>query len=232
MITLDLIPCSEQAIDLETDRRLTRGTSSGKERLSGRITVSEPAVLPITPDLVKDDPELTSFLQINQGLYRFFLLYLNCTFYPAEGEPFENAWLKVQLAGQSQGDAKRPVVWSMRPENQIKNIQISATVKLGGSLKFIDTGLDTGGEVQKTWSQEKAFIRAYSIEPEPFWEFNAVEGAEIGGNYHLSMIVRQDQNAAGAGKIELRATIRRKKLGLLPYKADFPTSAQASIRFS
>jgi hypothetical protein len=229
MITLDLPSLIEKPVELASDQRVVRGSNRLKERLPGLISVSQPRAMQITHEVVKDDAELSGFIQSNQAQFKFFLVHLYSTFYPTEGEPFEQAWLTIKLARQDGRSEPLPVVWSMRPESLTKNIEISTTVKLGGSLKFMDLGAEAGGDMKKAWNEEKDFLRAYSIDSAPFWEFNALDQAEIRGTYHLTLIVRTENNVAGMGNIQLRATIQRKKLGLIPYRADFPSEAQASI---
>lgn len=231
MITLNLPETKPQTIEIRSEDRVTKGLLKKEEdRLPAVAALSNPIAQLVTPKMVKDDPELVEFIKSNAAEFKFCLLHATCTFYPLEDEPFEQAWLNVTLSCADGREVQKPTVWSMRPEWQATELQISSETSLGSKLKFQDIGFDASNKVVTSWKKELTFLQGYLIDSDPFWEFNATKTAEIRGNYKLSMIIRVPASISGISTLALRAVIKRKKLGLIPYMSDFPTAPEFSVK--
>jgi hypothetical protein len=229
MLTLELPDTNPILVEIRSDEAVTKGGPAVKDQIVGVVALGEPYVLPITLETVKDDLELTDFITANSTEASFFVLHTACTFYPQEGEAFVKAWLNFTLARDDGGEAPKPIVWSMRPEKQITEVQLSSSAKLGASLKFQDAGVEAGTDIATSWKQEIPYLQAFLIDSEPFWEFTANDKAVLKGTYKLSMIIRVPTTTVGVSKMTLRTTVQRKKMGIIPYTTDFPNAPQFAI---
>lgn len=234
MIKLELPETQLQPVDLKILPYQTKGSFSGDasqlDRLTGRVSLGQVWSRSITADTVKSDENLLSFFQANASAADFYLTHMKCTFKPAEKEQFMQAWINISLARDDRGREPRPVMWSMQPEKLARNVEVTKEVTLGASLKFEDIGTEAGGKREEKWTVEKVFLQAYGEgESEAYWQFNQTAGVEIDGLYSLNMIIYCPKNIKVRGTVSLRATVKRKRLGILSYTTDHPDASQITF---
>lgn len=215
---------------LEPEVRATKGGKQAPaERLEGWVSLGEPVVLPLTPERLADDPALRDFVAREE--FAFCLVHLACSFRPREGEPFANAWLEVLLARADGMPRPLPVAWSMYPRRLEKAVEVSRTVRLGASLKVEDiAGAESGMEQEERWTHHEVYLQALNeLQPNPIWEFHSTPRAEIRGLQRLVLVVRAPKAAPAQATVRLSATVRRKRLGIIPYTTAHPGAPDTSF---
>ena len=230
MIKLDF-ETSPTLVEMRSDAPVTKGGSHIEDHLSGVVALSEPYVAPITVEMVNDDAALADFLNANTGQASFFRLHTTCTFFPQEGEPFKKAWLTFTFSRADGDDTDKPTVVSMAPARLGTPVKMSKSVSVGPSLKIESFSIDGKLIKDEEWEANKIYLEAFLVDSNPFWEFKATEQVALQGSYQLSMTVRVPTAVSGMSKMALRATIERKRLGLIPFTTDFPESPQFSVMF-
>lgn len=119
-----------------------------------------------------------------------------------------------------------PMAWSMKPHRLEDLIEISSTIKIGGSLKFLEeTAVKGGYEREETRTRKEPFIVALNeLQFNPTWQFSRLETIGISGSYSLALIVRTSKASVTQGTVNLSATIQRRRLGLIPYRVPLPNA--------
>jgi hypothetical protein len=208
-----------------------------EERLAGRIEVGEPGAIPLTLERVGDDQELRHFLEGDSKDYDFSLVHLSCTFDPPEDEPFTEAWLTVVLSHghSSGGGADDPIAWSMKPLRLNRRINETRKVTLGGQLKLLEglVGIEAQREVNKQEEVLKPFLQAFNLmNPDPYWRFRETGTIHIDGAYRLALVVRGPKGTAMRGVVAAEALVKRKHLGIVPYRALFEDRPQLAFQIA
>lgn len=234
MVSFDLPEPTWHELALEPETVTTKGAPSAPaERLEGWISLGQPVSVPVTLESVADDAELRQFLTAHRAEFKFYLVHLACTFRPAAGEKFANAWLEVKLAREDSTPEPLPIAWSMEPHRLEKAVEFSRTVKLGASLKLagLVTGPEASVEEQKKWTDAEIFLEALNeLQSDPVWEFTMTKSTEIRGLHRLAMVVRVPREAPAQGHVSLSASVQRKRLGLIPYRGTFPDAPYLTFR--
>jgi hypothetical protein len=237
MITMELpekITWHETVLEPD-ESRITKGVDvAGAGQLKGWVSLGEPVIFPITLDEVpEDDPDLRQFLAANGATYNFYMVHLACTFRPADGESFDKAWLAVDLSREDGLPQPQPIAWSMKPTKLDKLVEISRTVKLGATLKLAEivVGPEAGLEQERKWTGSEIFLEALNeLQPNPIWEFSRTNSVEIRGGHRLVLVARTPKEAATQGAVSLSASVERKRLGIIPYRAAFPQAPDLAFR--
>jgi hypothetical protein len=193
-----------------------------REPLRHRISVGGPVYRRIEADSA-DDAELRRFLQEEAAHSDFYLLHLTCTLRPAEDEPFTEALIELVLtrAGNTAaGDGEEPIAWSMQPDRMIDAVEVTRTVSLGPTLKFLGAGLDlTAGQQRKATKQDVLLEAMYELESTPSWGLYRTESVELRGLYRFHLVVRAAKGADVTGSTLVEAKVRRRRFGVIPYSA-------------
>ena len=236
MIVFEAPEIPEHDLILEPENRITRGSGTESvDPLEGWVSIGEPVPVPLTIDSVSEDKDLVNFLKSeNAEHFKFHRVHLSCTFRP-HNDPFVNAWLKVQLARSDDIQTPQPIAWSMKPRRLEKFVEISRTVKIGASLKILpevaELGIGSGSERKQTWQHNEVFLEALNeLQSDPIWEFTKTDKEPIRKSHRFDLVVRSPKDAVTGGMVSLSATVERKRLGIIPYKAAFPDNPQLTFQ--
>lgn len=206
------------------------------DKLEGWISLGEPISIPITPSFVKEDKELQAYINSGEARdFKFNIIYLDCTFRPRDDEPFVNAFLEIQLLRTDDVQKPKPIAWSMHPRIMAEYIEVSRTIKLGGSLGFVEGVIGIDGEIvrQEKYKYKMLFLKSLNERQwNPIWEFNRTKTSEIIGAQRLALIARIPKGAAIRGTVVLTASIKRRILGIVPYRGVFPDKPQGFFQLS
>ena len=230
---MQLVFGPEQPIDLALEKRNTKGSSAPAfvpSLLQQRFTVGVPQVLALTPQSLKDDPEAAASIEL-LSTTTFNLVTLSCTFYPSKKEPFEEAWLGVQLDSKASNPRAVPIAWSMKPLHDSDLVEEAGTIKLEAGLKFFDAvepklGFELGDKVQR----HENFLTAYGLQQSlPYWNFRATSQRQLEGSFRLALVIRKDKASAASGRISAKATVRKTAALIFTYTASVEPSSSLAF---
>ncbi|GAA4348900.1 hypothetical protein [Angustibacter luteus] len=205
------------------------GGPTSTEPVRQRISVGGPIYRGIDADST-DDPELRHFLAEDAADSDFYLVHLTCTLRHEDDEPFTEVLLEIDL-GES-GSAPAPIAWSMQPDRVTDAVEVSRTVSLGPTMKILGVGVEARGEAGRTLSRQVPSLEAlYELESTPSWALYRTESVELRGLYRFHLVVRAPKDAAVTGTTSVEAKVRRKLLGVIPYRADL-TAVPDALSFT
>ncbi|GAA4070226.1 hypothetical protein [Nonomuraea soli] len=212
---------------MTADARVTRGRPRPAP-VRGAVTLGRPVVQPLTEELAAGDPPLRAFLAEQGGAWRFHLVHLGCSFLPEPGARFAQAWLTVRLARADGVPEPVPIAWSLDPLRSERPVEQTTTVKIGAKAV-----LEAGVEVSTTGSRTEVFLTAYGLQEDTCtWEFTRTAREEIRGGQRLALVARTPGRALAVGEVELRATLVRRRLGVLPYRVALDGGEPLTFRLS
>lgn len=212
-------------LTLQPQQRVMLGGRAGgvAEPLPERISIGQAKCGAV--ERARVDAETRRFLD-GKTASAFWLLELTCSFIADEGEPLERAWLKLQLTA-SPPEAAEPLAWSMEPrslgdpEKVSKKTSFDASLKLKSETVPLEAGPAVSRETTREHTKQVPFVEAHGEgTATPSWIFDRTPITEIRGIHHLRTIVEAPAAGTTEGKISIGATVRRKRLGLVPYEAD------------
>jgi hypothetical protein len=212
MACIDVLDAELEPMDL-VPLGVNKGAISGPTP-SSQPSIGGPVIMALTSDMegLKDDPDLVAYIKQEAGSFRYLVVTLACTFSAAEGETFEEVWVKINLQ-RTDGGAGAPVAWSMKPDKQFSESEVTRTAKFGSDLKLLNAGAEVG--VKRNY--QLVYLEPRNeLQSNPTWYLKSVEGVQIGGSYRFRMVVRAPLVACG-GTIDVSTNIRRKKWGVIPY---------------
>lgn len=210
MLTLEPPDRPRHRYSLIEDSRNTRKAGDQPAHVRGWIELSEAAIIPLDADLAKTSAELASFYKAEAETHHYHYVSFTCSFGPAEGEPFERAWLEVYLSAS--GGGTEPVAWSLSPKDAWDDIELSSKANIGAEFELISAGVD----VETKQGGKSYFLRAYRERlKNPYWEFRSTDTTRIDGTYRFHMITRALAGTVGIGVLKLSATIMKRKFLIL-----------------
>jgi hypothetical protein len=216
--------------DLELDRKVPltlelinadiRGDAPSAPALLDRFSLGLPILIHLSADNLKGDPAAVAYLEQNAG-HEFYLIRLACTFNPNEAEPFREAWLRVSLTGSA-------IAWAMHPSRSFDYEDISKKLNVEVGFKFGvlegKAAYEGGGDSKR----ERIFLEAKGLqETAPHWHFRSTPARKLDGSFPLALIARTRKDERTSGRIELKVTVERPRLGVLTYGT--PTSFSPSV---
>lgn len=214
MIEIETRPAGEVEIPLEEED--THRKSVAPE-LPPRLTLGQPVVIELTKKLLEKDPEAAASLQQHKDQV-FHLVRLACTFHPAAGRRFTEAWLRVQCA-----PAPETIAWSMLPQRDADIDESSMKVQLGFDLKLLGIGLKPGVEESRSTKRVRPFIDARNLQQsDPQWQFKPTDARELEGSFPLALVLRSPRKGRCAGAISFRCVVERKSFGLFTFVTPGP----------
>lgn len=217
---------SWQDLVLEPERSVTRGESSDARQLAGLITLGGPLAVQITAADIPEDNEAGSFMKTRIDNFSFYLVHFACAFRPADGEPFLTVRIQMRLERGDGVEEPRPIALSMKPIRLEEPVELSRTLKLGGSLKILDASV----EEQEKRTIKQVFLEGLNeLRADPLWEFHETRLTQIRGSQRFILVIQEPKRAAGRGTIAVSATISRKRFGVLPYRATLPDQPEVSF---
>ena len=218
MASIEILDAELEPMSLVPVDTAKKGLISGPPPES-KPEIGGPVIIALTADRddLKDDPDLIAYMKQEAGKFRFLIVTLACTLTPADGETFEEVWVKINLQRQDGAD-EPPIAWSMKPEKLSSDSEITKTAKLSSTLKLLDAEADL--EVKNTYQRVYLEPR-HELQSNPTWYLKTIEGVEIAGAYRFRMVVRAPL-AACTGAINVSTNIGRNKWGVIPYSVEPP----------
>lgn len=211
-------------VTLSLDRRTTLGPmADAPGQQDDRISLGRPTVVPL--DVSTVDADTRVFLE-GRPSSTFLLLALTCSFRVVNDEPIEQAWIQVQLSTLQPVGCDDPTAWSMEPLSLTSPLRISETTRVDASLKLtsplvpVEAGPSAAGEKTEAFQVSVPFVEAYREgTSRPAWIFSRTKITEVRGVHRLRTVIDLPAGATGRAEVSAGATLRLKKLGLIPYKA-------------
>jgi hypothetical protein len=231
MTAVELPEPPQQDVVLEANEEYVRRGDSdpaSKEPVRHRVSVGGPIHRRIDADTT-DDAELRHFLKEEAADSDFYLLHLTCTLKHDEDEPFTEALLELDLTAA--GAAVPPIAWSMQPDRLSHAVEVSRKVTLTPTMKILGVGVEVAGEAGRTVVKQQAFLEAmYELESTPSWGLYRTSSTELRGLYRFHLVVRTPKNTTVTGTTTIEAKVRRKRFGIIPYRAVL-TEAPGTLSF-
>ena len=199
---------------------VVRGNVPGSQdtsSLAGLLTVAGPVTAPIGPGDV-DDPDLKVFVQNAQDR-SYYAVRLACSFHPADGEPFTEALVSIDLAGPAGAEA--PAAWSIDPVRLDQVADISSKFTFGAQLKLLTATYEHDADHQ---AREPSVLGYGELSAEPYWELYRVPGADLRGTQLFKLVVQAAAGAVVTGNVSVQAKIQRRRYGLMKYVVEVPGS--------
>ena len=224
MTIIELGDPALEPVPLGLERRVTLGGShDAPDEQHDRISLGRPVCVALDPATV--DAEAQAFLQGKIGS-AFCLLALVCSFRADDDAPIDQAWIEVRLEAAGGGGATAPLAWSMEPLSVTDLVQVSQVAKLDASLKLksdtvpIELGPSASKETTREFAQRVPYIEAHREgTSRPSWIFTRTPITEVRGVHRLRTVVQLVAGTTGRAEISAGATLRLKRLGLIPYRA-------------
>jgi hypothetical protein len=207
-----------QDLILEPASPATRATRLEVRHLTSDVSLGGPISIPITPADLTDDDAL-AFITARAGDFSFHLVHLACTFRSSLDEKFQKVLLEISLRRGDGRSQPEPIALSMKPTRLDEPVELARTIKLGTSLKL----LNTGAEEYERRTVKRVFLEAFNeLRSNPAWELNRTDTTEIRGSQRFILVVQAPCDAASYGTVNLSAAVERKKFGVFPYAAFLP----------
>lgn len=204
------------------------GDPASNQPVRQRISVGGPIHRRIDADST-DDAELLHFLKEEAADSDFYLVHVTCTLRHRDDEPFTEVLLELDLT--QPGAPPAPIAWSMLPDRVTEPVEVSRTVSLGPTMKILGVGIEAKGEAGLKLTKQVPSLEAlYELESTPSWALYRTDSIELRGLYRFHLVVRAPKGSAVIGTTSIEAKVRRKLLGVIPYRADL-TSVPKALAF-
>ncbi|MYT24314.1 hypothetical protein GTW69_29200 [Streptomyces sp. SID7760] len=224
MTPLDLLTeaKTEPAHDLTLFPALLLREPTPQPPLTGRISLGTPVVRPLTGEQAAEgDGGWGAFLESQADDYDYLLLSLVCSFRPStDGAPFTDAGIGIRLEAPDQPADRQPIAWSISPKKRAVPVRPSGSLTLTANLMLVDAGVEF---TPNQGGHEKLFVVGMGErDSDPEWRFTATTDTPLIGDESLAVIVRTPAGAPAQAHITVAATVKRRRLGLIPYRAELP----------
>ncbi|MFJ5932859.1 hypothetical protein [Streptomyces sp. NPDC093071] len=210
--------------DLRLVSTLLLQTPTPQPSLTGRISLGAPVVRPLTGmQAAEGDGDWGEFLDAQSAHYDFLLLSIVCSFRPSsEGTPFANAGIGVRLEAPGQSDDRQPIAWSISPKRRAVPVAPSGSLTLTANLMLVDAGMEF---TPHQGGREELFVVGMGErDSDPEWRFTATPDTPLIGDESLSLIIRTPAGVPTQAHIAVAATVKQRRLGLIPYRAELPSA--------
>ncbi|WP_030746965.1 hypothetical protein [Streptomyces sp. NRRL S-31] len=190
--------------------------------LTGRISMGTPLVRPLTAaQAAEGDGDWQDFLESQAGQYDYLLLSLVCSFRPSPGgAPFVDAGIGIRLEAPDEPADRQPIAWSISPKRRALPVTPSTQLKLTAKLMLVEAGVEYTPE---QGGREELFVVGMGErDSDPEWRFSATTGTPLVGDESLALIVRVPADVPALAHITMAATVKQRRLGLIPYRAELP----------
>ncbi|MEV6318047.1 hypothetical protein [Streptomyces sp. NPDC051776] len=98
----------------------------------------------------------------------------------------------------------------------------STHLKLTAKLMLVEAGVECTPEKD---SREELFVIGMGErDSDPEWRFSATASTPLVGDESLALIVRVPAGVPALAHITMAATIKQRRLGLIPYRAELPAA--------
>lgn len=178
------------------------------------IRIGGPISVPVTVDAIPEDDETRPFIESWSTDFSFHLVHVACTVLPDEENPLEQVSLDFVLSRED-GTTPSPVALSMAPARLEQPVELSRTIKLGGSLRILNAEAQ---RVEKSVTQSVHVEALNELRSNPSWRIYRTDSFAIKGMQNFAMVVKAPK-AASNGTLTVKATVARRRLGIFPYTA-------------
>ncbi|MFC8566204.1 hypothetical protein ACFUIW_10615 [Streptomyces sp. NPDC057245] len=213
------------AYDVALVPTLLLHTPSPLPPMTGRVSLGTPVVRPLTAaQAAEGDGDWQDFLESQVGRYDYMLLSLVCSFRPArDGSPFVDAGIGIRLEAPDEPTDRQPIAWSISPKKRAAPVSPSVTqLKLTAKLMLVEAGVEYAPE---QGSREELFVVGMGErDSDPEWRFSATADTPLVGDESLALIVRVPTGVLARAHITMAATVKQRRLGLIPYRAELPAA--------
>ncbi|MFD7441215.1 hypothetical protein [Streptomyces sp. NPDC059909] len=212
--------------DLTLVPTLLLQTPTPQPPLTGRISLGAPVVRLLTGmQAAEGDGDWGDFLESQSTRYDYLLLSLVCSFRPSpDGAPFTNAGIGVRLEAPGQSDDQQPIAWSTSPKKRAVPVVPSGSLTLTANLMLVDAGVEF---TPHQGGREELFVVGMGErDSDPEWRFTATPDTPLVGDESLSLIIRTPVGVPTQAHITVAATVKQRRLGLIPYRAVLPPALQ------
>lgn len=219
MTRLELPPTPLQEIDLVEVPRLQ--SPAPQRRVEGRVSLSTAVVHALTAEeAAAGEAEWLGFLTAEAPHSDYLLLSLTCAFRPpANGDPFADAAVGVLLESPGEPADRQPIAWSVSPKKRSHPVERATTVGLTARLAIVETTL----EVTPGQGREEIFVIGMGErDSDPEWRVKATGRHPLIGDETFTLIVKAAAGAPVQAHLTVAATIKHRRFGLIPYRADLP----------
>ncbi|RAJ61676.1 hypothetical protein K378_04036 [Streptomyces sp. Amel2xB2] len=191
--------------------------------LRGRVSLGTPVVRPLTAaQAAEGDGDWLDFLESQAGEYDYLFLSVVCSFRPSpDGTPFADAGIGIRLEAPGEPAARQPIARSISPKKRALPATPSATqLTLTAKLLLVEAGVEYAPE---QGGREELFVVGMGErDSDPEWRFSATASTPLVGDESLALIVRVPAGVAAHAHITVAATVKQRRLGLIPYRAELP----------
>ncbi|GAA2581643.1 hypothetical protein GCM10010399_09280 [Dactylosporangium fulvum] len=214
----DQATASVHDVDLVLEPRLH--VPGAPPRISGRVSLGTPVVRPLTADLATTDPDWRAFLEAEAAHSAYFVLSLFCTFRAApDGDPIADAAVGVKLHAPDAPADRQPIAWSIDPKRRVRPVPRTGRISLTAKLTIVESTVEYAPE----GSREELFVVGMGEhDSDPEWRFRAVSGSPLIGDEELTVVVKAPAGILARADVSVAATVKHRRLGLIPYRADLP----------
>jgi hypothetical protein len=193
--------------------------------LPGRLSIGEPIMFAISPELASEDNSLREYLRAEAAASTYFVLDLVVTARPDNGEAFSELGLGVRLRG---GDPAQPepIAWSLSPMRSSSLIPVRRTVGLTVKAGLVEPKI----EQQSEQNREDNFVVAFGMRESNFeWRYRGSRQHPLDGTYQMQAVIKSPAGVDLLAEIVVGATVQisRPFLNTRQYRAALPPRLQA-----
>ncbi|MCZ1008104.1 hypothetical protein [Streptomyces lydicus] len=220
MTHLELPPTPLREIDLVEVPRLQ--LPAPQRRIEGRVSLSTAVVHPLTAEeAAAGEADWLGFLTAEASHSDYLLLSLTCAFRPsANSDPFADAAVGVRLESPDEPADRQPIAWSISPKKRSHPVERATTIGLSAKLAIESTLEITPGQ-----GREDLFIIGMGErDSDPEWRIQATSRHPLIGDETFTLIVKATAGAPVQAHVTVAATIKHRRFGLIPYRADLPAA--------
>lgn len=226
MLSIVVPPAQVEQVGFQPESEYRRLLAPGTAPpLFEKLSMTPPVVVGLRPEQATSDPRIAAFLAAQAGETKFSLVQFKVGFAPAEDEPITMAVVEVSL--ETGGAPVSPFVTDMTPDKIVDPSDL--TRDLEGKIDLEIFGQKIGFSLKHSTQRPagELFLVAAGIgKPRVGWEINETGSMKIGGTLVFNLILQAPSGQPTAGRVAVTARVRRKKLGIIPYRAlldDTPT---------
>ncbi|MGK4581626.1 hypothetical protein [Kitasatospora sp. HPMI-4] len=208
-------------VELSPVPRLNTPTTSAP--LRGRVSLGVAVVRRLTAEqAAQGDEEWLDFLESESAHSDYLLLSLVCAFRPADNDDvFVDAGVGIQLEAPDEPEDRQPIAWSIAPKKRASPAGRVGRIALTAKLAIVESTLD----VTPNQQQEHLFLVGMGErDSDPEWRFKATSSVPLIGDETLTIVVKAPARAAVRAHVSVAATVRQRRLGLIPYRAELPST--------
>jgi hypothetical protein len=208
--TATIVPLGEVALhDVDLQQRAELG-SREHALLPGRLSVGQPVMFAISPELVPGDGALREYLRAEAASSTYYILNLVTSVRPGSGELFEELAVGVRLHG-SDPDMPQPIAWSLSPTRGPSLAPVRNTVSLTVKAVIVEPKI----EQQTEHSRQDDFVVAYGQRESRFeWRYRGSRRHPLDDTYQMQAVIKSPTGTDVYADIVVAATVQTARLPL------------------